>query len=109
MYKIDMTPFNVTVKNLDGISRDVKYGLKESMVEILYTPALKLNSLGLLKQEVLAKKIANANDTELLLEDEEYTRLKNAMEAMEGFAKNDLTLVHRILEAQPVEVEVKSS
>lgn len=104
-----MTPFNVTVRNLEGVTREVNYGLKESMVEVLYNAALKLNSSALLKQETLARKIADSDNTALLLEDEEYSRLKLAIEAMQGFTKNDLTLVHRVVDAETVEVEVKAA
>lgn len=107
MKKISLKPYNVMVWNKDGSQKEIAYGIKESMVEILYNPALKLNSINLLKQEGLAKKIVDAGE-ELLLEEEEYTRLKNALGVIEGLGKNDLEMIHRIVDAEDVVVEIKA-
>lgn len=109
MKKIDMTPFMIKVRQSDGIEKEGKYGLKESLVEILYNPSLKLNAISLLRQEELAKKIAGSPDTELLLEEEEYTRLKTALETVQGLGKNDIELVHRVMDAITVEVSAKAA
>ena len=108
MKKINMSPYTVSVRQPDGTMKDINYGIKESMVEILYNPALKLNSINLLKQETLAKKIADCAGDELLLEEEEYSRLKTALGVIEGLGKNDITMVHRIVDAEDVVVEVKA-
>lgn len=106
MKKINMKGFKVTVTNKDGIKREIDYGLKESLVEILFHPTLKLNSIKLLKQNDLAKKISDAGD-ELLLEEEEYSRMKEALEKIEGLGKNDVELVQRVVNAETVEVKPK--
>ena len=105
MRKIDMSAFTVSVRDGD-VKNDISYGLKESMVALLFQPALKLNSVNLLHQDELAKKVMNAGD-ELLLEEEEYMRLKTALESIQGLGQNDVTLVNRIINAPEVEVTVK--
>ena len=107
MKKINMKAYTVSARTPDGQIKEINYGIKESMVEILYNPALKLNSINLLKQETLAKKIADCAGDELLLEEDEYVRLKNALGVIEGLSKNDLSMVHRIVEAEEVEVTEK--
>lgn len=108
MKKINIKAYTVSLRQPDGTMKEVNYGIKESMVEILYNPALKLNSINLLKQETLAKKIADCVGDDLLLETEEYERLKHALGVIEGLGKNDLEMCHRIIEAPDVTVEVKS-
>lgn len=108
MKKINMSLLNVKLVGQDGVEVEVRYALKESMVEMLFHPLLKLNSFNLLRNEELAKKIINSGN-ELLIEDEEYERMKSALETIEGLRKNDLGMVHRILDAETVQVETKTS
>ena len=105
MKKINLTPFTVIIRTKDG-DKEIPYGLKESIIDILFNPALKLKTVSLLKQDDLAKKILGSGD-ELLLEDEEYARLKNAIEIVEGLGKNDVEMVHRILDASSVDIKEK--
>ncbi len=105
MRKINMVGFKVLVYRNDE-KKELDYAIKDSMIEIIFNPALKLNSIKLLKQNDLAQKILAAGD-ELLLEEEEYNRLKEAFEKVEGLGKNDVELVKRIFDAEKVEVEAK--
>lgn len=107
MRKIDIRPFVVVINEPDGGKREVGYRFKESIIEILFNPNLKLNSVNLLKQDELAKKIMNAGEEELLLEEEEYIRVKAALDTIQGLTKNDVELVRRIINATEVEVKAK--
>ena len=108
MKKINMKAFTVSVRIPDGSTKEINYAIKDSLIEVLFSPTLKLNTINLLKQEILAKKIIECGD-ELLLEDEEYTRLQSALSKVEGLGKNDIEMVHRVLEATSIEVEPKAS
>lgn len=100
MKKIDITPYTVFLTNtLDGSRVEKDYGIKESIIEMLYNPALKLTAIDMLKQEDLARKIMNSSN-ELILSDEEYAKIDTALKLVAGFNKNDLTLIHRIVEAE---------
>ena len=101
-----MKAFTVSVRDGD-IKREVNYGLKESMAALLFQPALKLNSVSLLRQDELAKKIIDSGD-ELLLEEEEYLRLKVAVDTVQGLGQNDVELVRRIINAPEIEVTAKN-
>lgn len=104
MKKINLTQFSVVVREKDGTEKEVEYKLKESIVELLFQPALKLTSVQLLKQDELARKIVAA-ENELLLEEEEYARLKKALDTVQGLSRSDIELVRRITEATDVEIE----
>lgn len=104
MKKINTKSFNVDLLNKEGKLESQPYLVRESMVEILFHPNLKLKSIDLIKQDELAKKIIKAKD-ELLLEDEEYARLKEALEKVEGLGRNDVEFVKRILDAESIDVK----
>ena len=89
------------------IDAEFPYPFKDSILNLLFVPALQLNGAELVKQNVLAMKLEQCKDDEVLLEDEEYARVKNAVEKCTGFSRNDVELVTRILGAEVVEVEPK--
>ena len=106
MKKINITTYKVSARSADGEVKEVNYGIKDSLVTILFNPELKLSAVDLLKQNKLAEKITDSTD-ELLLEEEEYTRVKAALDRVTGLGRNDVTFVERILEAETVEVAEK--
>lgn len=106
MKKINITTYKVTVRTATGETKEIDYGMKDSLVTILFNQELKLSAVDLLKQNKLAEKITDAGD-ELLLEDEEYSRVKAALDIVQGLGRNDVTFVERILEAEAVEVTAK--
>jgi len=81
------------------------YHFKDSLLNLLFAPALQLNGAELVKQNVLAMKIESCKEDEILLEDEEWGRIKQAIDVFKGFGRNDVELVTRINEAEKVEVK----
>lgn len=109
MRSLDFSQYSVEVVTPEG-PKDLLYEVKRSTVGLLLGPHLKLSADQLLKNNKLAEKILDAPDDEpLLLEEEEYNRLKQAVETFKGFNKNDVELVRRIMEAVEVEVKTTSS
>ena len=106
MRKINTTTYKTTVRSISGEVKEVDYGVKDSLATILFHPGLKLNAIDLLKQNKLANKVLESGD-ELLLEEEEYSRVKAALEVVTGLGKNDVEFVTRILEAETIEVTEK--
>ena len=84
---------------------DAPYDVKESLVAFLFGRNLNLNPVQLLKQNKLANKILDAKDS-VILETEEYDRLKKALEVGEGLGRNEVELCQRVLEAEEVKVKV---
>ena len=102
MKKIDIRPHTVTVVRTDGTKEEVPYQIKESLVEILFNRELKLNGVGVIKQNQLAEKILASGLDELLLEDEEYERITRALSLVEGLGKNDVEFAKRVINATQV-------
>jgi hypothetical protein len=111
MRKLDLTDYQVTgrVKGSDGNLVDIAapYHVKDSILNLMFIRELQLSGAELVKQNVLAMKLENCKDDEVLLEDEEYNRIKKAIDTFRGFNRNDVELVRRINEAEVVEVETK--
>ena len=83
------------------------YKFKDSVLLLLFSRELQLDGAELVKQNVLAMKLEQCKDDEILLENEEYNRIKRAIDTFKGFGRNDVELVTRINEAEVVEVEPK--
>lgn len=106
MKKINLVPYNIKGLNEKGEPIEVPYNVKESIQAIIFHPALKLDGRQLLLRGKLSEKLDAAGD-EILLEDADYASVKSSFEVVQGFGKNDLELVRRVLQAESVEVEVK--
>jgi len=79
------------------------YDVKTSVLNILFHPGVRLGGAELVRQYTLAQKIEAAGD-DILLEEEEYQRLKKAFDSFEGFGRNDVEFVMRILEAEQLDM-----
>ncbi len=86
------------------IDAELPYHFKDSILNLLFTPDLQLSGAELVKQNVLAMKLEQCKEDEILLEDAEYSRIKLAVDTFKGFGRNDVELVTRINEAGEVEV-----
>ena len=109
MRKINFENYTVTVRSPDGELRDVPYDVKDSIVGLLFHADLKLSGMELLKQNELAGKILHSKDPEILFEEAEYNKIKQAINVVTGYGRNEVELVRRVLEAPAVEVEAKKA
>ena len=113
MRKLNLKDYTVKVKAPDRmnpgqvIEGEYPYHFKDSILNLLFNLALQLSGAELVKQNVLAMKLETCKEDEILLEDEEYQRIKRAVEVFRGFNRNDVELVTRITEAEVVEVTKK--
>ena len=102
MRKLNLKNYTVKVKVPDQknpgqvIDAQYPYGVKDSILNLLFTPDLQLNGAELVKQNVLAMKLEQCKEDEILLEDAEYSRIKLAVDTFKGFGRNDVELVERI-------------
>ena len=108
MRKIELQNYMVKMPTADGNFEPKPYNVKESMVSCLLHPALKLTGRELLLRNKLATRIEEAEIVEgnghILVEEEDYRKLRQAFETIEGFTKSDMELVRRVLEAEEIEV-----
>lgn len=96
----------ISARQQDGIATETPFQVKNSIIAVLFQPALKLNAVSLLRQNDLAKKIQDAGD-EVLLEEEEYERLCKGINALEGLGREAVEFVERILNAPKIDITEK--
>jgi len=118
MRQLDMTDYTVSLPNpkageehkdgkVEPAMVDVPYRFKESMIEILFARDNQLNGMEILERDKLAHKIYDCSDGSILLEEEEWHKFYNALEAVKGLGRVDVEFCRRILEAEKIEVEAK--
>lgn len=107
MRKIDLNPYNVETngKDKDGNPIVLPYEVQESIINALYSSELHLGAMELLNNDRLAQKIKSGDKLSLLLEEEEYSRLRRAFESIHNYSRDDVELVRRVMEAPDVPVK----
>jgi len=104
MRKLNLKDYTVTgkVKGGDGNIVDITapYRVKDSILNLMFTRELQLSGAELVKQNVLAMKLETCKEDTILLEDEEWGRIKRAVDTFKGFNRNDVELVTRINDAE---------
>ena len=104
MRKLDLTNYQWThkiqnpVRGAEEIT--LPYLVKDSILNILFLPDLRLQGAALVKQNVLAIKIEASGDS-VELEEEEYERVKKAAETYKAQSRADVQLIDRILNKTP--------
>ncbi len=105
--KIDVTPYMLQAQMPEGGTKEVEYNTKNFLIVALLHPQLRLTGRELLSRRKLVDKIEECDGT-LLVEEADYSKMKQAFETVRGFTLNDMELVERVLEAEEVEVEETS-
>ena len=111
MRKLNLKNYIVKVKVPDKINpgkvieAEIPYHFKDSVLNLMFIRDLQLSGAELVKQNVLAMKLETCKDDEIILEEEEYNRIKKAIDTYRGFTRDDIELVTRINEAEVVEVK----
>jgi hypothetical protein len=112
MRKIELQNYLVTLTRENGEVESKPYNVKESIISCFLHPALKLTGRELLLRNKLAMRIEEAEIIEgngsILVEEDDYRKLRQAFETIQGFTKNDIELVSRVLEAEEIDVEEKA-
>jgi hypothetical protein len=113
MRKIELQNYLVTLTRENGEVESKPYNVKESIISCFLHPALKLTGRELLLRNKLAMRIEEAEIVEgngsILVEEDAYRKLRQAFETIQGFTKNDVELVKRVLEAEEIEVAEKDA
>ena len=111
MRKINLADYTVKVKVTDKsnpiekIDAEYPYRVKDSILNLMFIPQLQLSGAELVKQNMLAIKLENCTEGEIIIEDEEYQRIKKAFDTFKGFRRMDVELVERINNAEKVDVK----
>jgi len=104
MRRLDLRNYQVTqkVRTGSGEVREITapYMVKDSILNIMFLPELRLKGAELVRQNILAMKIEQSGDS-VLLEDAEYERIKTAAENYTAQGRHDVELIDRILNQTP--------
>ncbi len=108
MRRLNLENYQVTEKVRNPVTGGVQeftlpYNVKDSILNILFLPSLKLQGAMLVKQNVLAMKIEQAG-AEIMLEEEEYQRVLAAANAYQAQSRADVQLIDRILNQTPEKI-----
>jgi len=105
MRKLNLRNYQYTQKVQNPVKGSIEeitlpYLVKDSILNIMFLPELRLQGAALVKQNVLAIKIEQSGD-EVMLEEEEYQRVKAAAEKYVAQSRADVELIDRILNQIP--------
>ena len=106
MRKLELKHYMVSVRDVQGKLNDIPYDFKDAIINLMFHPNLKLQRVALLETDILAKKIMET-DKEIILEEEEYNKIKNAIDSFQGFTRTEVELVKRVLECPKIDVKEK--
>jgi len=106
MRRLNVTQYMVSILQPDGTYKEIPYKAKESLINLMFHPNLKLGGVDLLKQNKIAEKILKAG-IDVLLEEEEYNKVKQAIDSFKGYTKNEVELVRRVTECPEIKVKEK--
>ena len=106
MRRLNVTQYMVNVLQPDGTYKEKSYKVKEALINLMFHPDLRLGGVELLKQNKIAEKILKAG-VDVLLEEEEYNKAKQAINSFKGFTKNEVELVRRVIECPEIKVKEK--
>jgi hypothetical protein len=109
MRRVDLTNYNVreTCPNC-GQPVERAYNVRDSMIQALFSPDLKLNARELLDRDDLARKIRNCPEDCILLEEEEFNKLVQAINSIKGYVSSDVGFVRRVLGSEKVDLQAGS-
>ena len=115
MRKLELGNYTVKIRQPDPmklgnmIDAEMPYNFKDSILNLLFNRDLELDGVELVRQNVLATKIETCKASEVLLEEDEYQRVKRAVAVFKGFNRNDVGLVTRVNEAAEVKTKEDES
>jgi len=106
MRKLELKHYIVKIRDAQGKLNDIPYDFKDAIINLMFHPDLKLSGTALLKTNILAEKIIEA-DEYIILEEEEYNKVKSAVDSFKGFTRNEVELVKRVTECPKIDVKEK--
>ena len=113
MRKISLIPYKIMdgpvqrIPQPDGTFKEVKmpdamHDMKQSIANILFIPELRLGIRDAIEHDRIARKVEAAGD-EVVLEEAEYAKIKNALDVFTGYSRNDIELISRVRDAPEID------
>jgi len=104
MRKLNLENYEITFRDTQGELQTAPYAFKDAIINLMFHPDLRLSGTELLKTNILAEKIMEA-DEEIILEEDEYNKVKSAIDSFKGFGRNEVELVKRVTECPKINVK----
>lgn len=107
MRSVNLKPYDIVVgKTKDGAEIKQPFNVVKNIIDVLFAPAQQLAGRDLLKQGALADQIESAEaEGEVLLEEEEWNRLKIAVEVIKGYTRDHIEFMKRIVDAPKADIK----
>jgi len=106
MRKLELKHYTVKIRDNKGKLNDIPYDFRDAIINLMFHPSLKLSGTKLLETNILAEKIMEA-DKEIILEEEEYNKIKHAVDSFHGFTRTEVELVKRVSECPKIDIKEK--
>ena len=109
MRRLDLSDYTIRLSDEKGEPIEVPYLVRSSLASLLIRPDLHLSAVEVLQREKLVLRILDG-PSPLLLEEADYDKLKSSVDLFrgqgpeDGWTRNDVELIRRVLEAPTVEV-----
>ena len=81
------------------------YNVRETLVNIILHPGRRMGGLDFLRAEELSRKILDESKAEVLLAEDDYAKLRAAVEQFKGYGRHDSQMLHRVMDAEIVQLE----
>lgn len=108
-WKIDLRNYQVQVAtDRKGVAVFDDYDVKDSLVRMLWNPALELTVEQAFETKPLVDRIRATKDG-IVIDQSDYVRLKKALAVIRGAQEDDLELFRRIRDAKEVELTIKGT
>jgi len=104
--KVNLEPYTILIPDTSGKDTPITVDVKDWIANVIFHPDLKLNGREVIQRGKLSEKIEKA-DKEVILEEVEYQKIKEAFDSVKGFSKMHIELLERVFGAQMIEVEEK--
>ena len=108
--KLNLKSYKVKRQKLeDGKVIDSKevYDIKDIIPNIMCHPLLKHNGFRFHTIAKLADRIKDCAEDFIVLDIADYETMKKCFDDFQGYGRNDVEMVHRIYEAEEIDVEEK--
>lgn len=98
MRKIDLSPYTAILVSAEGKRKEVPYEVGNSIISILFAEGL--NASDTIVRHMIALKVREAGEGDLLLDETEYGIVKKALEAFKNYSENDAEFILRVFKAE---------
>jgi hypothetical protein len=107
MRKLSLENYFFERSDEKGQPMNLPYNVKLNLIACLFQRQNNLNAIELLERDDLARKIRGCKENEILLEEIEYNKIKQAIDIITGYGEDDIEFVKRIFKCPQIEVEEK--